>query len=99
MTYRVIFAPAADAQLIELFHHLADRADAETAQHYVDKVLGQCEALCQFPVRGVLRDDLMPGLRVTHYKRTAILFTIVDQSVLVLDIYHGGQDYDTRFLQ
>lgn len=99
MTYRVIYTPAADAQLIELFHYLADVAGTETAHQYIDYVLGQCETLSQFPVRGVQRDDLMPGLRVAHYKQTAILFTIVDQSVLILGIYHGGQDYDTRFLQ
>ncbi|WP_269767555.1 hypothetical protein [Burkholderia ubonensis] len=34
-----------------------------------------CEQLVRFPARGVPRDDLLAGLRVTHYRgRTMIAY-------------------------
>ena len=50
-----------------------------------------------FPHRGTLRDDLRPGLRITHFrKRVAIAITVddADQTVTVLGIFAGGQDYE-----
>ena len=98
MNYRVSYAPAADKQLVEIFNYLADAADPVTAARYTEQIVQQCESLRNFPIRGVPRDNLMPGLRVTHYNRTAILFTIVDKSVLVLGFYHGGQNYEANFI-
>lgn len=48
-------------------------------------------------MRGTRRDDIRPGVRVTHYrKRTVIAFEADADPVLVLGIFHGGQDYESE---
>jgi plasmid stabilization system protein ParE len=44
-----------------------------------------------------MRDDIRPGLRITHYKkRTIIAFAVLDDTVAVLGIYYGGQNYEEK---
>ncbi|MEM5387868.1 type II toxin-antitoxin system RelE/ParE family toxin [Paraburkholderia phymatum] len=97
MTYRVQFAPEARDQLAELEAHIAEAGAPGTAARYVDAIVTFCAALATFPSRGVPRDDLLPGLRVTHYrKRAVIAFRVTGDIVSVLGVYYGGQDYETR---
>lgn len=56
-----------------------------------------CEGLALFPMRGVPRDDIRPGLRVTHHKGRTLIAYAVDEgtrTVSVLGIFYGGQDYE-----
>jgi len=60
-------------------------------------VVATCEGLALFPMRGVPREDIRPGLRVTHHKgRTLIAYAVDDgtRTVSVLGIFYGGQDYE-----
>jgi plasmid stabilization system protein ParE len=60
-------------------------------------VVATCEGLALFPLRGVPREDIRPGLRVTHHKgRTLIAYAVDDdtRTVSVLGICYGGQDYE-----
>jgi plasmid stabilization system protein ParE len=87
----------ADDQLEALFLHIATAASAATAERYTSAVLDTCERLAHFPHRGVPRDDIRPGLRVTHHKgRTIIAYAVDDarREVAILGIFHGGQDYE-----
>ena len=46
--------------------------------------------------RGTIRDDVRPGLRVTNYKKSAVIaFDVDDGQVSIIGIYYGGQDYET----
>lgn len=99
MKYNIIYTQEANSQLLEIFNYIADLADLETAQNYTEKVLQESDSLSNFPVRGISRDDLMPGLRVTHYKRTAILFAIMNNNVVILGSYHGGRNYELKFIE
>ena len=66
------------------------------AQRYVDAIITYCESLAISPHRGAQRDDIRPGLRITHYKKSAIVaFTVIGLQVTVLGVFYGGQDYDT----
>lgn len=99
MLYEVIFAPEADDQLEELFVYIAYRASVLTAERYTSAIVEACEDLSQFPHRGVSRDDIRPGLRVTHHKgRTIIAYAIDDAArrVTILGVFYGGQDYVKR---
>lgn len=99
MRYEVVFAPEADDHLEELFSYIAYRASVLTAERYSAAVVATCEGLAQFPSRGVPRDDIRPGLRVTHHKgRTIIAYAIDDSNlrVTILGVYHGGRDYERR---
>lgn len=60
-------------------------------------MIATCEGLALFPMRGVPREDIRPGLRVTHHKgRTLIAYAVDDdtRTVSVLGIFYGGQDYE-----
>lgn len=60
-------------------------------------MVASCEGLALSPLRGVPRDDIRPGLRVTHHKGRTLIAYAVDEStrtVLILGIFYGGQDYE-----
>lgn len=95
MDYRVVFAPEAEGQLADLYKYLAKEATPDTALRYTENIVSYCESLDCFPHRGNRRDDILPGLRITNYrKRTIIAFIIEPGTVTVAGIWHGGQDYE-----
>lgn len=101
MAYRVVYASQAEEQLAELYGYIAQAASANTALSYTENVVDYCESLARFPHRGNPRDDILAGLRVTNYrKRTVIAFMVEDESetVTILGIWHGGQDYESELL-
>ena len=96
-TYRVVFSPEAEGQLIDLYRFLAAEASPDIAARYTDGIVAQCEALQLLPFRGTPRDDVRPGLRTLSYRRrTIIAFTVVDDRVEIIGIFYGGQDWERR---
>jgi len=98
MTCRVVFSPEAEEQLAALYNHIADAASPDIAARYTESIVRYCEKLHTFPIRGVMRDDIRPGLRIANYKkRTVIAFTVDAPAKLVsiVGLYYGGQDYET----
>lgn len=94
--YRVIFAPEAVAQLEALYVYVAQAAGPHAANRYIDAIVCYCEGLYVSPLRGMRREDIRPGLRITNYKkRVVIAFAVEGDLVSVLGIYYGGQDYES----
>ena len=55
-----------------------------------------CEGLALFPLRGVPRDDIRPGLRLTHHKGRTLIAYAVDKAarrVSIVGVFYGGQDH------
>ena len=62
---------------------------------YTEGIVSYCEGLCTFPLRGTMRDDVRPGLRITHYKkRTVIAFDVAADVVSIIGVLYGGQNYE-----
>ena len=98
MSYKVIFTPEAEAQLIELYGYIATAESPEVAARYTNSIVTYCESLQTLPHRGIQRDDIRPGLRITNYrKRTVIAFNVDADQVSIVGIFYGGQDYETAF--
>jgi plasmid stabilization system protein ParE len=98
MTYSVVFAPEANDQLEALYLYIAAHASDETAGRYTDAIIASCESLRTFPHRGLARDDIRPGLRITnHQGRTVIAFAVDEaaQQVSIIGVFYGGQNYET----
>lgn len=60
-------------------------------------MIDTCEGLSLFPHRGVPREDIRPGLRLTHHKgRTVIAYAVDDEHLVVsvLGVFYGGQDHE-----
>lgn len=97
MSYTVQFSPTARDQLAELEDHLSETASPAVAARYVDAIIAYCEGLAAFPMRSRGHDDLLGGLRITNYRRCAVIAFLVDaeaQIVSIVGIYYGGRDYE-----
>lgn len=93
--HRVVFSPEAQQQLVDLYRYIASAASPAVAARYADAIVGYCESLTLFPERGTCRDDVRPGLRISHYrKRTVIAFAVDGDLVTILGVFYGGRDYE-----
>jgi toxin ParE1/3/4 len=70
----------------------------EVALRFTNSIVTYCESLHTLPHRGIQRDDIRPGLRITSYrKRVAIAFNADANQVAILGVFYGGQDYEAAF--
>ena len=96
MIYRVVFSPEAEEQLANLYSYIAIAASPDIASRYTEAIITYCESLNTFPHRGSMRDDVRPGLRITNYKKRAVIaFEVSADTVSVIGIFYGGQDYES----
>ncbi len=96
MRYPVVFTPEAEQQLAALYRYIAVKASPRTAERYTSAIVSYCEEMQSFPHRGVRRDDIRPGLRITNYKkRVVIAFAADAELVSIIGVFYGGQDYET----
>ena len=97
MIYRVVFSPEAEAQIAAQYRYIAQVASAGIAARYTESVISYCESLSTFPRRGSPRDDIRPGLRITNYKKRAVIaFDVDSEQVSILGVFYGGQDYEAE---
>lgn len=90
----VTFAPEARDDLIKLGDWITERAGAQVAMNYVERVMAYCADFETSGERGQRRDDLRPGLRVVGFeRRIAIAFTVSSTEVAILRLYYGGQNW------
>lgn len=97
-TYRVVWRPKAEDQLLALYDWIADHADPEAAFAYTSAIEAHVAKLATFPERGTPRDDIAPGARTMPYRRrTTIAYRVTDAEVEVLALVHGGQTFAGMF--
>ncbi len=96
MARRVVFRPAAEHDLAELYAYIRDdRGGPDAAIGYVRRIRSFCEGLEPFPQRGVARDDIRPGLRLAHFERRVVVaFTFTPELVRIGRIFYGGRDFE-----
>lgn len=96
MSYTVCFALEAINQLAELEDFIASSGTPTIAARYIDAILDYCQNLATFPERGLARDDVMLGLRVTNYSGNTIIAFLVDsdtEMVSIVGVFYDGRDY------
>jgi plasmid stabilization system protein ParE len=94
--YRIVFAPEAEEQLAALYHYIASASSTNIADRFAEAIVRFCESLSTFPERGNKRDEVRPGLRVTHYRKRVVIAFVVDADLVsILGVFYGGQDYET----
>ena len=107
--WTVVFAAAAecDLALIEPFLSKAyqDFGDpADQAAHHaaarVDAMIAHAERLAVAPMRGAVRDDLLPGLRHLALGQAIYWFQICAEAaqIRVLAVFNGGQNQQRHML-
>lgn len=89
----VTFTPEARDDLSSIGDWIAERAGADIALGYIERLEAYCLGFEHAAERGRRRDDLRPGLRVIGFeRRVAIVFAVSDDEVTILRLYYGGQN-------
>jgi toxin ParE1/3/4 len=95
VSHTIVVSPAARAQLDDLYDYIAAAASPATALRFTGAILDRLEELRDFPDRGTMRHDLLPGLRTVGFRRrVTIAFVVEPAEVLVVGIFYGGQDFE-----
>lgn len=98
MSYRVQFAPEARDQLEDIERFISEAGSPVTAARYVDAIVSFCLRLQTFAERGVPRDDLLPGLRVTHCRQRAVNAYLVEPEVVsIVGVFYAGKAWEPYF--
>jgi toxin ParE1/3/4 len=99
MTFTVVFAASAKADLFAIYDYIAERAGAEIAIRFVETIEDYCHGFSTMPERGIRRDDLRPRLRTVGFRRRATILFEVDRKarrVAIHGIYYGGRSLEGR---
>jgi toxin ParE1/3/4 len=98
VTHEVVFAPEAQADLLDLYETIAREGGGDRALAYIERIQAACLRLAAFPERGTRRDHLRPGLRVIGFeRRVAIAFHVGAERVTIDRVLYGGRDLGTAF--
>ncbi|NOQ34424.1 MAG: type II toxin-antitoxin system RelE/ParE family toxin [Methylococcaceae bacterium] len=97
--YKVSLTPDAISDLENIYLYIAEKSELpEVAWAYMQRLEKACYSLETVPLRGQRRDDLRKNLRIVPIDKNAVAAFEVDvekQNVTILNIFYGGQDYDT----
>lgn len=95
---QVIFTPVAERQIDNLHAYITAHSSESRADRYVGRIVGFCQGLATFPLRGTKRDDLLAGLRTVGFERRVIIaFVVTADTVLIEGMFYGGQDFEALF--
>jgi toxin ParE1/3/4 len=98
VTWRIVWRPAARADLLSLYDWIAGEADRGIALDYVAAIEARTAKLADFPHQGAPRPDLGPGVRtIAHRRRTVIAYVTRGDTVEIVALAHGGRDLAGRF--
>jgi toxin ParE1/3/4 len=93
----IVLRPAAEADLTEIYHYIAERSGAPTiAIDYIRRLRAWWENALVFPESGRRRDDLRPGVRILGFERRVVIaYTILPSGdVEIGRIFYGGRNYE-----
>ncbi len=90
----VIFSRSAEDDLFAIYDYIAERAGADIALRFVERIESYCRGFDTAPERGTRRDDLRPNLRTVGFRRRATILFEVDRRrnlVVIHGIYYSGR--------
>lgn len=73
---------------------MAPASGSVVASRYKQRIREFCDRLEYGAERGILRDDLRPGLRIIGFERRVTVASAVEEDrVAILRIFYGGRDW------
>jgi toxin ParE1/3/4 len=95
-TLPVSYADSAKLDLGEIQRYLiSSGASFTTARSFTARIRDRCAKIGNVPHIGTARDDILPGLRMVPFERSAvILYMIETNRVRITNIFYGGRDYE-----
>ena len=93
-------APQARAELSSIWNYIVNESgNAAAADGVIDAITERFYLLSRYPRMGRSRDDLRPGLRSFPVGQYVIIYTIEDDDVEILYVFHGRQDMEGQLGQ
>lgn len=87
------FTKAADADIVRLYIEGADRFGVEEAEKYIAGFEAACAFIERSPLAVRERSEYEPPVRIHIYRSHVIVFTVEDDSVLVIRVRHAREDW------
>jgi toxin ParE1/3/4 len=94
---RVIWSPAAEQDLVDIWAYYARVASPEIADRLLREIDQVGTALTEHPLSSRDRGALMPGLRSALARPQVIFFRIKDDDVEIARVLHGRRDFPAIF--
>lgn len=95
---KVIIAPEAEADLLDIESWLIGNASMRTAEAFVLRIIEFCGILDIASERGHSRNDVKEGIRIVGFeRRVTIAFAVHDDRVDILRIFRAGRDWEAAF--
>lgn len=92
---RVVFSPNARDDLFALYDWIAKAAGLDIADAYLERLERYCLGFSIASERGHRRDDVRSGLRIVGFERSVtIAFTVDQDRVTILRLFHGGRNWE-----
>jgi toxin ParE1/3/4 len=93
MAHRV--APQVRAEFSSIWNYIVkESGNAAAADGVIDAITERFHLLSQHPRMGRSRNDLRPGLRSFPVGQYVIIYTIENEDVEILHVFHGRQDIE-----
>lgn len=95
--YAVEYRPEAMENLLDVAAYVFELSqNIRTAEGYIGRIYARCEKIGDAPFGGVARDDLGTGIRMAVFEKSVvILYTIVENTVWITNVFFGSRDYET----
>lgn len=109
MRFRIEFSADAERDFDLIFDHLFESYAAfgesteKALDHAARRVMAirkAADRLARFPLRGTVRDDILPGVRFFAVARAIYWFDVDETAakVRILAVFFGGQDHIRHML-
>src|SRR5205085_7979595 len=94
---RVVWAPRARADLIEIWRYFARVGSMEVADALLFDIERTAKRLLQYPLSGRARGEFAPGLRSVLVHPHAIFYRISEQGIEIARVLHQRRDLTVIF--
>lgn len=109
MSFTIEFSSESERDFELIFDHLFEvylafgESPEEALERAMQRIIGirnAAERLTTFPIRGTLRDDVLPGVRYLAIDRAIYWFDVDEtaKKIRILAIFFGGQDHIRHML-
>jgi toxin ParE1/3/4 len=99
VNYQINFHPLVARDLDVIAHLIINYSGPEIAARKLAEIEDVVTSLKDFPHRGSIRNEIVPGLRAIPAGRKAVIAFVVDddaREVLIYAISYGGSDWISR---
>jgi toxin ParE1/3/4 len=96
-TRRVVWAPRAKQDLLDIWRYYARVASPEIADNMLRRLAGASEAIARNPLARRARDDLVPELRSALVPPHTIFFRLADGDIEIVRVLHERRDFPALF--